>query len=243
MYLAFLLDRGQDVCFYFNNLKYYNSPKDLAGDEGISSEWAFTVLDYFLSVHCRLVSHDKKKAFLLRNFVFKNFAYKLREVKWLAFLATLFAGLHYDCRSENKEHWAAGIGEYVDKVAGNNEKFCNIPECIIYLKFVRLYLGDQYLGLALSNHAYHILEKIVKKFEKDSFRLSQFINILSKVVIDQNKTVTFSERQNKMYGKPIFKARWSRAVALRQLNEFLSNASETKKRWQGFFNSLEPVSP
>ena len=141
--LAITTNRIDDLSLYFNDLEFYENIQSLVDDQGISGEWAFTVLNYLFAVHCFLVRFDETKAFLVRNFIVKNFAYKLRGPKRVAFMATLFIGLQYDCQFENGERWVIGIGEYFfEKFLV--EKYVNNAECRVYLAFVILFFALVY---------------------------------------------------------------------------------------------------
>ena len=68
----------------------------LTTDEEMPPDWVFTILDCAFVIHCRLINFDACAAFSLRNFLFKNFAFKLRGCKHVCVMATLSVGLSYD---------------------------------------------------------------------------------------------------------------------------------------------------
>ena len=243
MLLAFASDREEDVGQFLNSLKYYSDPKCMANDEGISGEWAFTVLDFFRPVHCRLILADRKKAFLLRNFVFKNFVYKLLGAKRLTFLATLFADLHYDCQFENGEHWVVGIGKYISQNFFNDDCI-NIDEFRIYLRVVFLFMGDQSTTIfGDAEESKTILSRIChRNYRINRDYIWECLDVFYKSIRSKSFKVQATETQVKNFTQSQSKARWKKAFSFSRLFEFFRNHFESERRWTLLISSIFELS-
>jgi len=129
----------------YKEINFYETLNELIQSKGLPADWAFTIFNLFHPIHYYLVSKQKYKiAGLLRNFIFKNYAYNLRDAKWVAFMANFFASLHYDYSPNNKElESIRNIGKYVfakfDTGEANLEE---TPEIRIYICFVGLMMAD-----------------------------------------------------------------------------------------------------
>ena len=78
-------------------IQFYRNLKELVDNKGIPADWAFTICNLICLIHNYLRTSDKPDvAGLIRNFVFKDYAFQLRGIKRVAFFANLFANLHYE---------------------------------------------------------------------------------------------------------------------------------------------------
>ena len=95
IYLALILHKTEKVkaMCSFPSIRSFMK---LTTDEEMPPDWVFTILDCAFVIHCRLINFDACAAFSLRNFLFKNFAFKLRGCKHVCVMATLSIGLSYD---------------------------------------------------------------------------------------------------------------------------------------------------
>ena len=151
IYLALILHKTEELkrMCYFSSIRSFT---ELTTGEGILPDWAFTILDSVFAIHCRLIKFDACAAYSLRNFLFKNFAFKLRGCKRVCVMATLFVGLSYDVESvENtRTQDIINIEEYVltkfvtEKYLGRNI-WTTYPEFRVYICFVCMFMANLYL--------------------------------------------------------------------------------------------------
>ena len=107
---------------------------------GLPADWAFTICGLFHLVHFDLIRKRRyEDAALLFNFIWKAYAYKLKEAKRIAFMANLFAGLHYDFGPDNKLHMIEKMGIYVLR---KYLKTTHVPEYCVYVTVVWLCMAD-----------------------------------------------------------------------------------------------------
>ena len=226
--LVVAMGENKEIKYFCNDLKFYKDIKNLVGDQGISGEWAFTVLNYLLAVHGLLVRFDATKAFLIRNFIVKNFAYKLRGPKRIAFMATLFVGLQYDCQFENGERWVLGIGEYFfEKFLV--QKYVKISECRVYLAFVMLCFAHIYeiIGKKEKHNAMFSAYKALRKV--NVCHLWEYIDVLFECVsLNKYKRTA---NQVRFLGNPDCINRSEIAFVHRRLQAPAQLSTESVNRW------------
>ena len=236
--LAITTNNEEDLELYFNELKFYENIQSLVDDHGISGEWAFTVLNYLLAVHCLLVTVDERKAFLLRNFIFKNFAYKLRGSKRVVFMATLFIGLQYDCEFENGKRWVIGIGKYFFEKFFV-QKYVKTAENRVYVAFVMLCFA----------HIYAIVEKRCEEHDEMiwSFRdfhkanahnLWDFASVLCKCITSTGK-VPRTRKQVECFERLGCKKRRKIAFVASRLREPEKLKTKSVRRWLRYISDPE----
>ena len=233
--LAIATNNEEDLELYFNELKFYENIQNFVVDYGISGEWAFTVLDYLLAVHCLLVTVDEKKAFLLRNFIFKNFAYKLRGSKRVVLMATLFIGLQYDCVFENGKRWVIGIGKYFFEKFFV-QKYVETAENRVYVAFVMLCFAHIY---AIVGERCEERDKIILDFKAldkaNVYNLWDFAKVLCKS-IENNRKVHRTPLQAENFRRLSCKDRRKIAFVASRLREPEKLKTESVRRWLGYIS-------
>ena len=237
MRLAIEINRIGDICLYCNDVKFYENIRSLVHDQGISGEWAFTVLNYLLAVHYQLIRVDEKKAFLIRNFIVKNFAYKLRGPKRVAFMATLFIGLQYDCEFENGERWVIGIGEYFFQKF-LVQQYVNISEYRVYIAFVILCFAHIY-AIAKGRKSIQSRNMIFSLKELSMVKvcsLWDFIRVLCKS-IPKNGYVKRTPIQTENFSSLDCKKRREIAFVASRLQ--VDPKTESVKRWIRYLSPIE----
>ena len=107
---------------------------------GLPANWAFTICRLFHLVHFDLIRKRRyEDAALLFNFIWKAYAYKLKEAKRIAFMANLFAGLHYDYSPDNNLNMVKNMGTYILK---KFTRATRVPEYRVYVTVVWLCMAD-----------------------------------------------------------------------------------------------------
>ena len=223
-----------DVAKYvgLTSIPFIQSFTELTSDEGIPPDWCSTILNYVLAVHCRLIKIDANAAYLLRNYLFKNFAYKLRGSKRVCIMVTFFAGLQYDFVSIEETPDILNIGEYLltkfvcDKYLRANKLFSEyrVYFCVACIVMADLYKEPLLLSAAIfeNTHAGYIAEffRAIKRA------------IESTVTQDQQKQCEHTL-------DPKYSRRWKTAIVYSRLFDETAPVTECVERWRGMIRSIE----
>ena len=239
IYLALILHKTEEVkrMCDFSSIRSFT---ELTTDEGIPPDWAFTILDYVLAIHCRLIKFDACAAYSLRNFLFKNFAFKLRGCKRVCVMATLFIGLSYDVESvENTSTQdIINIGEYVltkfvtEKYLGRNI-WTTYPEFRVYVCFVCIFMADMYLRFDFDATPLLNAAKVYK--QTYAGYISEFITV-ALLAIEKGRFRKRSEIQNEMIFQRSSK-RWKAAIVLPRIFDNHCRTPSTAQ-WANFLTLL-----
>ena len=238
MRLALAQNKTEDVGLYLNKFLLFMDIKDLVDDGGISGEWAFTILNYVLAMNCQMVLADDFKSWLLGSFIFKNFAYKLRGAKRLAFMATLFAGLHYDCRCEKVENRVKSIGLYLFKKF-NREKYTSVSECQVYMSFAYLFMADMYFIKGKKKIAVDVLKLISALKPRNATYLWVILKVLCRYVKrKRTSSIGFNHKKDhELLMESLCQSRWKTAIVASRLCEDSKYDNDSVKRWRKYLNS------
>ena len=239
--LALMLNKTEEVKAMCNFPSIKSFP-ELATNEGIPPDWAFTILDYVFPIHCRLVKSDANAAYSLRNFLFKNFAFKLRGCKRVCVMATFFIGLSYDVESvENTRNQdIINIGEYVltkfvtEKYLALNPE-TPYPEFRIYICFVCMFMAEMYAYQFCLEAASLFAAARVFKLTSAGY-ISEFL-AFAIVATQRSGLKKRSKRQNENIFHKSRSERWKVAIVLPRIFDDQGQTSATV-RWAERINFL-----
>ena len=142
MHLASASLKNATCQFRPEDITCFENINQMISSQGFPADWAFTIGGLFNFAHCSLVKQSKfLTAGLLRNAIFKNYAYQLQGIKRVAFMANLFSGLHYDFSPARELKSICNIAEYVVAKFDISGK-AMLSEVRIYVAFVRLIMAD-----------------------------------------------------------------------------------------------------
>ena len=239
--LALILNKTEEVkaMCNFPSIKSFT---ELTTDEGIPPDWAFTILDYVFAIHCRLIKFDAGAAYSLRNFLFKNFAFKLRGCKRVCVMATLFAGLRYDVelKGNSRTQDIINIGEYVltkfvtEKYLAANIDTHQFQELRVYVCFVCLFMADLYKRSPFN------AASLLKAAKVHSSTYAGNISEFNRTVIMTIECGRFTKRSEKQNGILLDKSnceRWKAAIVFPRI---FDNNGQTlyAARWADLITSL-----
>ena len=240
--LALMLNKTAEEVKKMCDFPSIKSFAELTTDEGVAADWAFTILDYVFAIHCRLIKVDADAAYLLRNFLFKNFAFKLRGCKRVCVMATLFAGLCYDVESMENTHTRdiINIGEYVltkfvtEKYLGRNVSK-TYPEFRVYVCFVCIFMADLYKHFDFNVTP---LLNAAKEFQAThAGYISEFVKVIL-MAIEKGMFKKRSEYQNEFLLKKNCSERWKAAIVLPRIFDDDCRTPSTA-RWANRITLLE----
>ena len=146
MHLAATIGTTADCDSDIGLSTFYNSIREVKRcaikNAGLPADWAFTICKLFRLVHFDLIRKRRyEDAALLFNFIWKAYAYKLKEAKRIAFMANFFAGLHYDYSPHNKLNMIKKMGTYIlRKFSGTPYRY--VWEYCVYVTVVWLCMAD-----------------------------------------------------------------------------------------------------
>ena len=229
--LALLIPSRSRNVSQFCRTQFCKTLDDLKDDKGIPGDWAFTALNYVLAVHCRLIAEGANnplyvdEASNLRNYIFKNFAFKLRGMKQICFMTTLFVGLRYDFDEKDELREVISIGKYVLRKYDFKKYRKLYTENRFYFAFVYLFLSEIYT----SNSEMHKLEKVqARKHTKQAKvntsapsanNLWQFLNETFLIIKHEcHRKEMSKERHDKIMDLKC-KCRWKKALVSSRLKE------------------------
>ena len=208
--------------------------------KGIPPDWTFTVLDYTFAVHCRLILVYPNAAYALRNFLFKNFAFKLRGVKRVSVMATLFAGLRHDFVSIRMTPGILDIGEYVltKFVSEKYLKFLSrkpVYEIRVYICFVCVLMADVVGMLGLDETRFSNAAR--EYWYIRAGYLSLFFKVAVSAIEKRNTPITKNsskdiERQS---------LRWKTAIVKSRLDDISAPVTNSVKRWLNILKKAESL--
>ena len=239
--LALILNKTEEVkaMCNFPSIKSFT---ELTAGDGVPPDWAFTILDYVFAIHCRLIKFDADAAYLLRNFLFKTFAFKLRGCKRVCVMATFFAGLRYDVVSvENtRTQDITNIGEYVltkfvtEKYLAPNIDTHQFQEYRVYICFVCLFMADMYLRFDFD--AKPLLN--AAKVYKHTFAgyISEFIKT-ALMAIEHGRLRRRSDKQNIILLDKSNCERWKAAIVFPRIFD-RNGQTPSVDRWAYLITSL-----
>ena len=242
--MALLLEKKEAIrsCC---NFPLINNLSELLENEGIPADWTYTILNYVLAVHCRLNTVDPQNAFLLRNYVFKNFAYRLRRQKRVFIVLLLFTGLRYDFDGDAME--IRGIGQYVlnkfDYAVRENTAF--EPENLVALGVVYTIMADIYHA----NKNESVVFKLLEQKNKTRNRLREYNNYkdglwdllmaLEKILNETSVKKKLNAKNHRNIfglGEPM---RWKTAIVFWKLNDERHPQTKIAKTWLQRIRKLE----
>ena len=209
--------------------QYFSTMNDRIINKGMPADWAFTICNLMDYVHHYQKNSGKHfNAALIRNFVFQNYAYKLRGVKRVAFIANIFAGLHYDTESNPSESFFRNIEEQqrVDKIMKIGEyalqKFGFDDEAVltevgIYLAFISLFMADveKQVRENWMKCSEYIKKANIKNGVKDQSLLGlwQFLCLYLKMIKDNHRMKEgLDYLQHSQVLLPECQGRWRKAI-------------------------------
>ena len=217
--------------------KYFPSVgsfSELTANEGIPPDWCSTILNFVLAVHCRSIIIDSKAAYLLRNYLFKNFAYKLRGLKRACIIATLFTGLRYDFVSIEKTPDILNNGEYVltkfvsKKYLYGPDKL--ISEIRIYVCVACIVMADLYQMLKLFQAA--------RNFQRT--RAGNIADFLMAIMRRLGYPDAHEKKRRYEYvSHPRYSLRWKTAIAYSRLFDETAPVTDCGERWRSIIRSIE----
>ena len=142
MCLGTALNQNVSNAIHFEETSTETKICDMIVKNGLPADWAFTICNLLFSVHYILLKEKKiVTADLLRNFLFKNYAFNLsHKVKQVSFLSNFFACLHYDC-SRTKMKDIMELGRNVLTITQENN-YALWSEYRIYIAFTNVILAD-----------------------------------------------------------------------------------------------------
>jgi len=203
--------------------KFCNTVEDLIESTGLPADWAFTVYNLFFPLHSFLKKREMFDADLFRDFIFQNYAYKLRGVKRVAFMANFFASMHYDFTKTKDIKKARNLSQYVITKFGSVSE----SEFRIYVTFTRLIMADVETQVKADDSAEECKKlfkdaKLQDKIEKGGLqRLWSFL-VIYKEMIKHNSRLELEEMKYKFVMVPECRGRWMKAIcASRHYEQFL----------------------
>ena len=215
-------------------LQFYENLEELLANDGLPADWAFTICNLIDSIHYFL--RDIKKhmiAGLIRNLVFKNYAYKLQGVKRVAFFANFFASLHYDTPQKPKTDFDYDIEDekLVDKILDIGKyavkkfsagKLKHVLEVRIYLGFISLIIADVEVQLERSDAQEKAAKYIAKANLDNSIGLEEvslsliglwrFLHLYSQMILDPNVKLDRDLLMHSVFLLPECKERYHKAI-------------------------------
>jgi len=236
MHVGALVGEYPKCRFQSDEISHYREVQKLIADPGLPADWAFTVFNLFPPVHSWLIKKENEHdATLFRNFILQNYAYKLRGVKRVAFMASFFASMHYDFTESKNIDDARNLSRYVIT------KFDRVPEpeFRIYVTFTRLIMADVETSRIRDDHS---AEELIKLFRDAKLQdcineiglqsLWRFLN-LYKEMIENNLRLEFEKMVHRRVLVPECRVRWRKAIcASRHHEKFLyGNRSLFVDRW------------
>ena len=239
--LSLILQKNEDLEDLCQMPPAIKSFTDLTTNyEGIPPDWTFTVLDYTFAVHCRLIQVHPNAAYALRNFLFKNFAFKLRGVKRVSVMTILFAGLCHDFVSLTGTPGIVDIGEYVLKKFACEKylKFTSrkpVSEIRLYVCIVCVFMADMVKMLGHDETKFLNAARIYRKTRGGY--ISSFIKLAVSTIEKRNN------RAEKISNKDIKRhsLRWKTAIVKSRLDDESAPVTESVKRWLNIIDKAESL--
>ena len=253
MHLGAALNEEATAAFGINDsaIQFYDDSEELIANYGLPADWAFTICNLMDSIHFFLRYREKPRiAGLIRNLVFKNYAYKLQGLKRVAFFAIFFANLHYDTPQKPTARnikMETPNKTLVDKIMdiGNYalEKFStgdlkNVLEVRIYLAFISLIMADVEIQLNRRN-ALQISLRYIAKANFDSYigyetasmsliGLWDFLRLYRKMIFDSKVKLDRELLEHSIFLLPECKERYHRAICASRFFKFPTSFS---RKW------------
>ena len=204
----------------------YEEPERMLIEEGSPADWAFTLCCLIDSVSFNFkISRDPLFSKLIKNFVFANYAHKLRGAKRVALIANLCACMHYDTERYLLEPFgwqSVTVSKLTSMVDDSLCKFYVVgskknltDEVRIYLAFMCLITADVVKHVAQND--FECLNYIAKANLKSSanssrfFGLWEFLILYSKMIQDDEQHEKgFQGLQERAILLPDCQARWKK---------------------------------
>ena len=206
--------------FHSINDKFYNCLKeitfcgtleDLVYSRGLPADWAFTIFSLYLHVYS-----DFNSA-LVTNFLFKNYFYKLRGAKQIAFLANFFASLQYKHSFYKTQSIVIrNVGTCIT-TRFDNPTDLRYPEFRVYITFTYLFMADLWqkhnrdecLGEVKVTQMVKAARAKLKTLDSDFPLLKIFLDLFA----NYYEPIASSKRKDE---RPIFEhdchVRWRKAI-------------------------------
>ena len=239
--LSLIIEKNEDLEDLCQFPAVITSFTDLTTNyEGIPPDWTFTVLDHTFAVHWRLIRVFPNAAYALRNFLFKNFAFKLRGVKRVCVMATLFAGLCHDFVSVWLTPGIVDIGEYVltKFVSEKYLKFLSrkpVYEIRVYICFVCVLMAAVVNMLDLDE------TKFLNAAREYWYIRAGYISIFMRVAVFaiEKKSTPFTRISNKDIKR--HSLRWKTAIVKSRLDDISAPVTQSVRRWLNILKEAESV--
>jgi len=227
MHMGALLDTFPKCRFLYPEecgpCKLYNTVEDLIESTGLPADWAFTVYNLFFPLHSFLKKKEMFDADLFRDFIFQNYAYKLRGVKRVAFMANFFASMHYDFTKIEDMKKARNLSQYVITKFGSVSE----SEFRIYATFTRLIMADVETQVKADDSAEECIKlfrdaKLQDNIEEDGLlRLWSFL-VLYEGMIKHNRRLDLDKLMHQFVMVAECRGRWKKAICVsRHYEQFL----------------------
>ena len=180
----------------------YRKLAEVLIDKGSPADWAFTLCSLTDSVSFRMkILRKSDFTGFIRNFVFENYALKLRGAKRVAFIANLCACMHYDTKPYRLEGMLSDaetrvyklksmVDDTLDKFGVGSEKNPT-DEVGVYLAFMCLITADVVKHVENNNAKClnYIAKADLKSCDNKSrfFGLREFLILYSKMIQDDEQ--------------------------------------------------------
>jgi len=213
MHVGSLLAKHPKCRLIIQEIQHYEEVNHLIADKGLPADWAFTVFNIFFPLHCFLRKKEKIKATFFRDFLFQNYAYKLRGVKRVAFMANFFASMHYDFTKIKDIHYIRNLNQYV---FANFDSFPG-TEVRIYVTFTRLIMADVETQLKdddFDEKRKRLFRdaKLHNRIMEGSLQQLWSFLILYKEMIEHNSRLEFEKLRHRFVMVPECRVRWRKAI-------------------------------